>query len=256
MHGYAGVVFDDLMRAGWPALDEVEVDGWVARFSGGVTQRANSVVPVAAPGDLDAALRQVEGLYAARGLPTVFQLGPSARPAGLDEVLAARGYRFGSPTSIQTATLGRVDEVAGVEIADVPSDDWLDLWWRVDGRGDQSALDIAVKILAGGSARYATVRDADGVAAVGRLALVGEWGGVYCMAVREDVRRRGHGAAVLSGLLRAGQACGVTRAWLHVRAENTAALSLYERFGFTEASRYHYRSHRRQEPVEHVHPEP
>ncbi|MFI7673297.1 GNAT family N-acetyltransferase [Actinophytocola sp. NPDC049390] len=249
-------MFDDLMRAGWPALDEVEVGGWVARFSGGVTQRANAVVPAVAPPDVEAALRQVEALYAARGLPVIFQLGPSAQPTGLDEVLAARGYEFGSPTSVQTVTLGRLDGGAGVEIADAPSEEWLDLWWRVDGRGDRSAMDVAVKILAGGPALYASLRDAGGVAAVGRLALVGEWGGIYCMAVREDVRRRGHGAAVLSGLLRAGQERGITRAWLHVRAENTAALSLYERFGFTEASRYHYRSHRGQEPVEHVHPEP
>lgn len=243
------------MRAGWPALDEVEVDGWVARFSGGVTQRANSVVPLRAPDDLGAALGRVERLYAARGLPVVFQLGPSAQPAGLDLVLAARGYEFGSPTSIQTATVGEVPPQPGVSIADVPSDEWLALWWQVDGRGDQSALDIAVKILTGGPALYATVRDAAGVVAVGRLALVGEWGGVYCMAVRDDSRRRGYGAAVLSGLLHAGRARGVTRAWLHVRAENTAAHSLYRQAGFTETSRYHYRSYRGQEPVEDVHPE-
>ena len=244
------------MRAGWPALDEVEVDGWVARFSGGVTQRANSVMPLRAPRDLDAALDRVERLYAARGLPVVFQLGPSAEPAGLDDVLAARGYAFGSPTSIQTTVVGTVPAVPDVEISEAPSDEWLSLWWQVDGRGDQSALDVAVKILLGGPAVYATVRDADGVAAVGRLALVGAWGGVYCMAVRPSARRRGHGAAVLSGLLRAGQARGITRAWLHVRAENTAALSLYRQAGFTETSRYHYRSHRGQEPVQDVHPEP
>jgi ribosomal protein S18 acetylase RimI-like enzyme len=250
-------VLDDLMRAGWPALEEVEVDGWVARFSGGVTQRANSVVPLREPGDLEAALDRVERLYAARGLPVVFQLGPSAAPAGLDDVLAARGYVFGSPTSIQVAAVhAEPADADGVEISDVPSDEWLDLWWQVDGRGDQSALAVAGKILLGGAAVYATVRDSGGVAAVGRLALVGEWGGVYCMAVRPSARRRGHGAAVLSGLLRAGRARGITRAWLHVRAENTAALSLYRQAGFTETSRYHYRSHRGQEPVEHVHPEP
>ncbi|MGB3443238.1 MAG: N-acetyltransferase [Actinophytocola sp.] len=248
-------MLDDLMRAGWPALDEVDVDGWVARFSGGVTQRANSVIPRRAPADLEAALRRVERLYAARGLPVVFQLGPSAQPDGLDGVLADRGYEFGSPTAILTANVGEMPP-ADVEMAELPSDEWLDLWWQVDGRGDQSALDIAAKILCGGPALYATVLDADGVAAVGRLALVGEWGGVYCMAVRPDARRRGHGAAVLSGLLRAGRARGVTRAWLHVRAENTAASSLYRKAGFTETSRYHYRSYRGQEPVQHVHPEP
>ncbi len=245
------------MRAGWPALEEVVVDGWVARFSGGVTQRANSVVPAAAPSDLPAALARVEGLYAERGLPVVFQVGDWARPAGLDRVLADRGYAFGSPTSLQVA---RVPDVLrefsprGVAVEAAPSEEWLRLWWAVDGRGDDDALALAVKILTAGNARYATLRDSRGVAAVGRLAVVGEWGGVYCMAVRPDARGQGFGGRVLAGLVAAG---GVPNTWLQVRAENLGARRLYERAGYTEVARYHYRtSHGRQEPVQHVHAEP
>lgn len=252
MHGYPRTVLDELMRAGWPAIEETEVDGWVARFSHGVTNRANSVLPIGVPRDLASAIERVEGLYAERGLPTVFQLGPGARPAGLDDVLAARGYRLDSPTSIYTTVLGQVREQDDVDIADTPSSEWLDLWWAVDGRGDADALAVAEKILTGGPALYATVRDDAGPAAVGRLALVGEWGGVYCLAVRDDARRRGLGARVLDGLLAAGRSHGVTRSWLQVRAENSAARRLYERAGYTEVARYHYRSHRRQEAVEHV----
>lgn len=236
------------MRAGWPAVEEVDVDGWVARFSGGVTNRANSVLPMGTPADLERAIERVEALYAERGLPAVFQIG---RHDGLDRVLDARGYAFGSPTVLLTADIGR--SATGVaDIDEAPSRDWLDLWWAVDGRGDDAALAVAEKILTGGPALYATVSDDDGAAAVGRLALVGEWGGVYCLAVREDARRRGLGATVLDGLLAAGRERGVTRSWLQVRAENAGARRLYERAGYTEAARYHYRSHRRQEAVQHV----
>lgn len=230
------------MRAGWPALEEVHVDGWLARFSGGVTQRANSVLPFTAPADLDRALTQVEELYADRGLPAIFQLGPDSEHTALDRVLADRGYEHGSPTSIQTARLGEMARPAGVDIAETPDQDWLDLWWAVDGRGDADALALAVKILTGGPALYATISDERGAAAVGRLALVGEWGGVYCMAVRADVRRRGLGAAVLRGLHAAGRECGVTRTWLHVLTANTAARQLYARHGYVEVSAYHYRT--------------
>jgi N-acetylglutamate synthase len=250
-------VLDDLMRAGWPALEEVGVDGWIARFSGGVTQRANSVLPLAAPADLDAALARVEQLYADRELPVVFQVGPGAQPADLDEKLSDRGYEFGSLTSIQTARIGDLAPPADVAIAEAPDQDWLDLWWAVDGRGDADALAIAVKILTGGPALYATIGDAHGAVAVGRLALVGAWGGVYCMAVRADARRRGLGGAVLRGLLAAARARGVTHTWLHVLDHNTAARRLYQRAGYAETARYHYRSlHRGQEAVQHVHPEP
>jgi N-acetylglutamate synthase len=256
LHDYPENVFDQLTRAGWPALEEVHVDGWVARFSAGVTNRANSVVPLAAPADLDATLARIERLYAERGLPAVFQIGPDSQPAELDRVLAGRGYELDSPTSVQTTVLGDVTRPDMVAIAEAPDQDWLDLWWAVDGRGDTDALAVAEKILAGGPALYATVRDPLGAAAVGRLALVGEWGGVYCLAVRPDARRRGLGGAVLAGLLAAGRERGITRSWLQVRAENTGARRLYEHAGYTEVSKYHYRSYRGQEAVQHVHAEP
>jgi N-acetylglutamate synthase len=239
-------VLDQLMRAGWPAVEEVLVGGWVARFSDGVTQRANSVMPLAAPADPRQALARVEELYADRGLPVVFQLGPTVEPAGLDDLLATRGYEYGSPTSLQVADVGQVLDVLAppgeVAVAEVPDRGWLDLWWAVDGRGDAAALATAEKILTGGPALYATVHDAHGVVAVGRLALVGEWGGVYCLGVRPDARRAGLGAAVLAGLLAEGRARGVTRSWLQVRAENTAARRLYERAGYVETAGYHYRT--------------
>ncbi len=231
------------MRAGWPALDEVAVDGWVARFSGGVTQRANSVLPLRAPVDVDGALDVVEGLYAARGLPTVFQVGPRVAPGELDGVLASRGYVLGSPTSVFAGQVTAGAAVPGVVVEEAPSAEWLGLWWAVDGRGGEDALAVAVRILTAGPALYATMRDGDGVVAVARLALVGEWGGVYCMAVRSDARRRGVGERLLAGLLVAGAGRGVRRAWLQVRAENSGARRLYQRAGFTEVARYHYRSH-------------
>lgn len=247
-----GRVFDELMRAGWPALEETTVGGWVARFSGGVTNRANSVLPLTAPADLEHAIERVEAMYAERGLPTVFQIGPDGQADGIDRVLAARGYVLGSPTSVFTVEIDQPVVRDDVEIADSASREWLELWWAVDGRGDAAALAVAEKILGGGPAVYATISDGNGAVAVGRLALVGEWGGVYCLAVREDARQRGLGAAVLDGLLAVGRERGVTRSWLQVRLENTAARRLYERAGYTEVARYHYRSHRRQEAVQDV----
>jgi hypothetical protein len=122
--------WDHLLRRGWPALSEVDVDGWVARLSGGVTQRANSVAPLAAPPDLGAAMAAVERLYAGHGLPAIFQLGRSVCPADLDAVLVRRGYTYGSPTTVMAAPVADVlaaltgsagGEPARVEVAGEPS---------------------------------------------------------------------------------------------------------------------------------------
>lgn len=240
-------MLDELTRRGWPALSEVDVDGWLVRISDGVTQRANSVLPLAAPTDPVAALAEVERRYRERGLPAVFQLSPDAHPNGLDELLADRGYTYGSPTTVAVADVDTVldrlpDNEIRVTVATKPDPAWLALWWAVDGRGDERALAIARRILTAGPALYATISDTGAAAAVARLALVDDWGGLYCMAVRADARRRGHGRAVLRGLLSCAAESGVRRTWLQVRAENTAATALYTAAGYTLATRYHYRT--------------
>lgn len=90
----------DLLGArAWPPPEEIALDDWcLRRFGGGVTKRANSVLPLG-PEDGsrlgDDALAQriaaVERAYAARGLPPRFQLTASSWPRGLAAELARLG---------------------------------------------------------------------------------------------------------------------------------------------------------------------
>src|SRR5689334_8745830 len=120
--------FESLVGQAWPALEQVEIAGWRARFAEGVTARANSVSCPDGPGDIAA----VEREYARRGLPPTFQVSPESRPPGLDEELARRGYAAVKHTVIMTAELapGPVE----LPVAAEPSPEWLALWWSVDGR--------------------------------------------------------------------------------------------------------------------------
>ncbi|SDJ79901.1 Acetyltransferase (GNAT) family protein [Actinopolyspora mzabensis] len=234
------------MRGGWPATRETTVDGWLARLSGGVTRRANSVLPCHAPSDAERTLTRVEELYRGHGLPPVFQLGPAAQPSGLDSVLARRGYELRTPTIVQIATIEDVlhrlpDSEADVRVRRRPDTTWMDLWWEVDGRGGPDSRELSHDILTGVPGLYARSHHRDGIAAVGRLALVDSWVGVYCMAVRPDARRRGHAQAVLRGLLERAAEHGSKHTWLQVTADNHAARTLYERVGFAPAANYHYR---------------
>lgn len=56
------------------------------------------------------------------------------------------------------------------------------------------------------------------------------------LAVAEDRRRQGIGAALVASALRTGLMQAATRAVLEVRASNRAALALYQRFGFSQVS--------------------
>lgn len=267
---------EQLMNAAWPATEAELVDGWLLRSAGGVTQRANSVWPVSAPRDLTANLRAAEHWYADRRQPVIFQLTRRPEHAALEEVLDQRSYSKQSETIIMTATAGiaeadatTVTEAASSQLAGVtltissePSQDWLELWWSIDGRGGPVEMEMAKRILQASPALYATAHDDQGVAVgTGRLAMLnvgesassadqsspvhsselGGWGGIYSMAVHPEARRRGIATHVLNALTRAGADRGVHNYWLMVTAANAGAQKLYSLAGFTEQARYHYR---------------
>jgi N-acetylglutamate synthase len=245
---------EELMDAAWPAPEREEAGGWVLRAASGVTQRANSAWPREPgrdPHQQFAALRNARLWYRTRRLPLIFQMFEGPRSGPLDALLDAEGFTRQSETLVlvREGGLEPAGPAAGVELATAPTPEWLQLWWSVDGRGDERAMAVARDILEGCPGVYALIRDDDGVpAAVGRLAVPGAradgWGGLYCMATRPDVRRRGYAFQVLQALLGAGADLDVTAYWLLVTAANTGARELYDRAGFSEACRYHYRQER------------
>nr|WP_245966936.1 GNAT family N-acetyltransferase [Sphaerisporangium album] len=212
-----------------------------------MTKRANSVLPLGEPEDVDQAIDAAERFYAERGLPCVFSMGPGA-PASLDERLEARGYRVVDRTTYLTASLdGPLAEdseetaPARVGLYEEPSPEWLAAWWAVDGRYDGEGLPCATRILRGVPATYADVRQGGRALAVGRSVLQGDTLGIYCMATLPEARRRGLAGAVLRTLTADGRARGAVRAYLVVIASNAPAIALYTRHGFTPTGGYHYR---------------
>ncbi|MCP2047015.1 UNVERIFIED_ORG: GNAT superfamily N-acetyltransferase [Paenarthrobacter nicotinovorans] len=242
-------LLEDLMDKAWPALDREETGQWVLRASEGVTQRANSVWPrVPDPAGHDSIARSVQAAgrwYRTRRLPLIFQVFTDPRSKALNTVLDEQRFTRQSETRIMVR--GAVDTsvaVSGpaVELSDHPTGEWLDLWWSVDGRGGEAELSVARRILTACPSLYALLRDDDGVpAAVGRLALVEGWGGIYSMATSPAHRRRGYGTRVLQELLRAGSQRRLEGFWLLVTSANQGARDLYSRAGFTDQGGYLYR---------------
>ncbi|WP_458781941.1 GNAT family N-acetyltransferase [Arthrobacter sp. D3-16] len=246
--GQRARAFETLMDMAWPAVERYDTGEWVLRAAAGVTQRANSVWPRKAPAEPQAALREAVQWYRKRRLPLIFQLTDTPANAVLNDLLDAQGFTRQSETLILARPAGIEPPgpaAAKVEIRDQPDEEWLDLWWSVDGRGGQAERETARTILAGCPSLYALARDDDGgPAAVGRLALADGTGGLYCMATSPSRRRRGYASAVLQALLSEGDKRGVAHFWLLVTAANQAARRLYNRVGFEESGRYLYRQQR------------
>lgn len=237
-----------LMDRAWPAIDVEEHNGWVLRSAGSVTQRANSVWPAQTPADPQEALAAAMAWYVQRRQPLIFQLTRRDSNVALEHLLDSRKFSRQSETLIMTATAAeahvRYVPVSNFDVilADAPSEEWLDLWWSVDGRGGLIERDIARTILTGSPSIYASAVSKDGtVLGTGRLATVDGWGGLYSMAVHPDARRQGIARSVMAALLEAGRAMGLHDFWLMVTAANIGAQELYANAGFAEAGRYHYR---------------
>lgn len=86
--------------------------------------------------------------------------------------------------------------------------------------------------------RYFNLRlDVDGdMAAFAITQVVLDEATLFNIAVNPDYQRRGLGRALLEHLISELESRAVTTLWLEVRASNQAAIALYERLGFNEAT--------------------
>ncbi len=230
--------------ATWPPLrTHVTADGWRVGESGGLTRRANSALPVTRPADVEAALDEVERVYAAAGLPSVVRVGPGTGGDDVERALVARGYGVASDTDVLVRTLddlprptaGRVD----VRVASHPDDAWLTTWLGVKSAG--ADVGTARRILDGAPAVYLTALDAGRPVAAIRGAFAEDWVGLSCLVVDPAARRRGLGRTLTLRALDLARERGARRAFLQVEAHNAAAARLYARLGFAPADRYRYR---------------
>jgi ribosomal protein S18 acetylase RimI-like enzyme len=234
----------------WPAPITQHLDGWLVRHTPGMQRlrSGNTALPLSPNGDGRSVLPGVEAFYGDRGLPAAVQVSPAARHIGLDEHLAARGYRLDAPIHVLTASAGTVARVPQpavgwtVEVSAAPTTTWMEAFIELDGHHDsrEVADQVISKITL--PAAYASITADHRIAGIG-LVVGGDdqWAGVYCMATHPDHRRQGVAAAILRAGARWAVAHDVAGLYLQVAQSNAAARNLYARAGFTYAYSYHYR---------------
>jgi hypothetical protein len=111
----------------WPALRQVLFGGWVLRFSGGLTRRANSANPLGVGAlDPDRLIAGCEALYRHQRLPTIFRL-PSIIDPAIDGRLAARGYSGEGLSLVLHADIGDVPAMRDpdVQLLSRPTPQWF-----------------------------------------------------------------------------------------------------------------------------------
>lgn len=235
----------------WPAPVRETLGGWLLRAAGGWSGRANSALPLGDPGmPLPTALDEVERWYADRGLPPRVNV-PLPLAAHVDTAVGDRGWRTGPTVLVRTATLAMLrdgtPEGAATVLADSLDPAWLAL--TTGGRAGDRLPPAAYQVLTTDGAApvcfgYRYGHDGELLAAGrGTVTGNGRWFGMARLAVAPQARRRGLAREVLGALVRWADRLGARDAFLQVTADNTAAVDLYDRLGFT--THHTYRTWRR-----------
>lgn len=232
----------------WRASDEERLGDWLLRAANGFSGRANSALAIGDPGtSLTAAIGEVARWYGARGLSAMVAIPfPAGGPdrGDVDRYLAERGWQIRAHDAIvMTAAPAAVPHrspAAGVRIDLAPEPDvaWLG---RYHPHG-QALPPAALGLLTSAPWQaFASARTGGQTVAVGRVAAGGGWAGLTAVEVDPAYRRQGIASAVTAALASAAADHGATGLYLQVVTGNSAARLLYQRSGFTEHHRYHYR---------------
>jgi ribosomal protein S18 acetylase RimI-like enzyme len=240
----------------WNAAEEIDYDGWILRFAGGYSGRANSVqtyggssLPVAEK------VAYCEAMYAQRKIPIIFKLTQATQPANLDSFLRENGYTLRNTTSIQLLNIAdkpfMMNDQFGVYVGNAengifPPDiaTWMEHAQRIKQftPSDDVSHRTILSYLALPTG-YGVVHDPKGqVVAVGICVYdpQAKLCGIFDIAVHPEHRRNGYGRIIATSLIAWGQAQGATHVYLQVDMSNTNALPLYASLGFDEVYRYWY----------------
>jgi len=216
----------------WPAGESAAIDGWLWRWSGGASQRANSVSTIDFDGDdPGAAVDRVESLYRAKGAPARFHTYDLTRPAGLAAILEQRGYGAGETTLTMLMAAQPGAMPADVALSPDPSPEWLAVYMDAITASRRTVNREILRRVPDSRTFISVWRDGQVISTA--LGVVhGPHAVAECVATRADQRgRRGADSAMLALMVWA-RSLGAHTVGLQVVAVNAPALALYRRLGF------------------------
>jgi len=230
----------------WVAEETARLGGWLLRANGGVTRRANSVLPIGPPPPPhDEAIEKVIQFYKERNLIPRFQMTETSKPVELDRDLSERGFSVGLQVEMHTAAITHLvqkEPLIDVLISNDISDGWMSVYNESSGY-DEASMETRKGLMKRTPLQkaFALARIDRELAGVGFGVVEDKWLGLFNIAVHPEMRGRGVALAVNTALAKWAHQRGARSAYLQVESENIPALKLYTKLGFQHAYTYWYR---------------
>jgi ribosomal protein S18 acetylase RimI-like enzyme len=252
--------YEELSFNAHPSLQTQFYDGWVLRFAGGYTNRANSINPVY-PLSIDLRpdsispvypsiislkdkIAECERRYYAQGLMAAFKLTKATDP-NIEKTLEEQGYKSRDATYVMTMDLKNYklpQSYPVCTITDRVNDEWLNAYFLLNEYSDDSKKEIAKRItecIKNPSVFGMLCKDAKTVAC-GKTVIERGYAALLSVAVDKEKRRQGLGEGICVSLLSEAKRLGAHTAYLQVAQENLSAVNLYVKLGFKPIYSYWY----------------
>jgi ribosomal protein S18 acetylase RimI-like enzyme len=234
---------EEIAANGHVALNVMQYDGWLLRFSEGFTGRANSIsVIYPSRKGIEEKVAYCEKCYAKQGLPTLFKV--TEFDTELSGYLEKRGYEVVTPTDVMILDLEKTDLSADMSecvFAEKPQE-WLQPYFEFEKQTDPVKQElfrqIQDKVLV--DKVYCTVMMNGKPAACASTASEQGYALLHNVVVDPEQRGKGLGEKLCRAILAKAKEDGAKYAYLQVVQGNNVALNLYQKIGFKKVYTYWY----------------
>src|SRR5665213_2783600 len=125
----------------WPALREIVLDGWLVRFSEGLSRRNNSANPLSARSTIDeAGIAETVAFYRRHERQAIFRV-PSITAPAADEALAEAGFVAEAETCVLHGIIDGLDATTDPSVMLLPRADkqWFQAMSALQGHNHDQA---------------------------------------------------------------------------------------------------------------------
>lgn len=234
--------FEEIAANAHVALDVMQYDGWLLRFSEGYTGRANSV-SVLYPSTIgyDEKIAYCEKIYARKGLPCRFKVTDADKE--LTDILTAKGYSVITPTDVMLLDLADISDAdtSGCIFSDVHAG-WYDHYAELEGLTDPHNKDVFGRMLAKviPETIYCTLMHEDKAVGCASAAIEHGYMLIQNVIVSGELRGKGLGERMCRALISRGRSQGAHHSYLQVVQDNIPAVNLYKKLGYKKIYSYQY----------------
>ena len=250
MSKYLAIEIEEIMMNAFPPLRREIYDGWMLRFSGGYTYRANCICPLYPSGyyPLEEKIYHCETRYKQARLPVIFKMSHIV-PAPLDDILAKNGYPIVKYVDVLYRHLSGWQyerpekDNYPVFVTGSMEDEWLEGVNRLIGIPTDILADIQKQIFRRIQPPYlcVSIKDGNRVIATGLGVLERGYIGLYAIHVDPSYRRQGLALRLCSEIIEQGRRHGAVKAHLQVRHGNRGAFLLYNKLSMEKVYTHWFR---------------